>query len=94
MPLSPRSEQAPGGGESAAEAQQANWGANGAAANAKPGRRTQRREPISVEDAVRMAVDQDVEQLIYLQEREELEEVYGMPVIVRPIFLHNILRLR
>ncbi|KAI0659588.1 hypothetical protein C8Q70DRAFT_985300 [Cubamyces menziesii] len=93
MPLSPRSEQAPGGGESAAEAQQANGGANGAAANAKPGRRAQRREPISVEDAVRMAVDQDVEQLIHLQEREELEEVYGMPVIYIPVFVPCLQRI-
>ena len=46
--------------------------------------RTRRRAPISVEEAVRMAVDQDVEQLINLQEREELEEVYGTPVVVSP----------
>ncbi|KAI0331334.1 hypothetical protein GY45DRAFT_1336201 [Cubamyces sp. BRFM 1775] len=95
MPLSPRSEQVPGSGEGAAEAQQANQangGANGTAAgNAKNGRR--RREPISVEDAVRMAVDQDVEQLIHLQEREELEEVYGMPVIYIPVFVPCLQRI-
>ena len=37
---------------------------------------------MSLEEAIRLAVDQDVEQLIHLQEREELEEVYGIPVIV------------
>lgn len=37
---------------------------------------------MSVEEAIRLAVDQDMEQLIHMQEREELEEVYGMPVIV------------
>ena len=67
MPLSPRSDRPVMAGESAAGA-----GADG----------SRRRAPLSVEDAIRMAVDQDVEQLINLQEREELEEVYGMPVIV------------
>ncbi|KAH9886753.1 hypothetical protein C8Q73DRAFT_748908 [Cubamyces lactineus] len=93
MPLSPRNEQASGSAEGAAEAQQANGGANGVAANAKSGRGTRRREPVSVEDAVKMAVDQDVEQLIHLQEREELEEVYGMPVIYIPVFVPCLQRI-
>ena len=37
---------------------------------------------MSLEEAIRLAVDQDVEPLIHLQEREELEEVYGIPVLV------------
>ncbi|KAH9920819.1 uncharacterized protein BXZ73DRAFT_104553 [Epithele typhae] len=41
-------------------------------------------------EAIRMAVDQDVEQLINLQEREELEEVYGMPVIRVDSFLFSL----
>ncbi|KAI0633026.1 hypothetical protein C8Q77DRAFT_1218408 [Trametes polyzona] len=52
-----------------------------------------RREPVSVEEAVRMAVDQDVEQLMHLQEREELEEVYGLPVIYIPVFVPCLQRI-
>ena len=44
---------------------------------------------MSLEEAIRLAVDQDVEQLIHLQEREELEEVYGIPVIVSVFFVSS-----
>lgn len=36
----------------------------------------------SVEEAIRLAVDQDLEQLVNLKEREDVEEIYGVPVIV------------
>ena len=38
--------------------------------------------PRSVNEAIRLAVDQDLEQLVNLKEREDLEEIYGFPVIV------------
>ena len=41
---------------------------------------------MSLDDAIRLAVDQDLEQLVSLKEREDLEEIYGIPVIVRPPF--------
>lgn len=43
--------------------------------------------PKSLDDAIRVAVDQDLEQLVNLKEREDVEEIYGMPVIVSPFFL-------
>ncbi|KAJ2957642.1 hypothetical protein NUW54_g14583 [Trametes sanguinea] len=57
------------------------------------GRHGRKKEPITVEEAVRMAVDQDVEQLIHLQEREELEEVYGIPIIYIPVFVPCLQRI-
>ena len=36
----------------------------------------------SLDEAIRLAVDQDLEQLVNLKEREDLEEIYGFPVIV------------
>ena len=39
--------------------------------------------PRTLDDAIRLAVDQDLEQLVSLKEREEVEEIYGLPVIVR-----------
>lgn len=39
--------------------------------------------PLSINEAIRLAVDQDLEQLVNLKEREDLEEIYGFPVIVR-----------
>lgn len=38
--------------------------------------------PRSLDEAIRLAVDQDLEQLMNLKEREDVEEVYGVPVIV------------
>lgn len=38
--------------------------------------------PRSINEAIRLAVDQDLEQLVNLKEREDLEEIYGFPVIV------------
>lgn len=37
----------------------------------------------TVDDAIRAAVDQDLEQLVALKEREDLEEIYGLPIVVR-----------
>ncbi len=39
--------------------------------------------PGSVQEAIRLAVDQDLEQLVNLKEREDVEEIYGVPIIVR-----------
>lgn len=39
--------------------------------------------PKSLDEAIRLAVDQDLEQLVNLKEREEVEEIFGIPVIVR-----------
>ncbi|KAI0369330.1 hypothetical protein BV20DRAFT_946466 [Pilatotrama ljubarskyi] len=98
MPLSPRSERDGVGAEQAAHGH-ANANANGSGRQEQgqgheEGRRGKNaQEPISLEEAVRMAVDQDVEQLIHLQEREELEEVYGIPVIYIPVFVPCLQRI-
>lgn len=43
---------------------------------------------LRMENALKMQVEHDIDQLIVLKNREELEEAYGMPVIVRwPIIL-------
>ena len=86
MPLSPR------GAESPAADGLANSNSNGlGSANGGPtesgSRRPSDANPMSLEEAVRLAVDHDVEQLLHLQEREELEEVYGVPVIVSVLLL-------
>ncbi|KAI0772413.1 hypothetical protein BD413DRAFT_603905 [Trametes elegans] len=72
MPLSPRSEPTPPANATGGDQRKTRRNAKG---------------PISLEEAVRMAVEEDVEQLIHLQEREELEEVYGVPVIHIPVFV-------
>ena len=41
--------------------------------------------PGTLDDAIRVAVDQDLEQLMNLKEREDVEEIYGLPVIVRAV---------
>ncbi|RPD63350.1 hypothetical protein L227DRAFT_584495 [Lentinus tigrinus ALCF2SS1-6] len=92
MPLSPRSEGADPAANATAQTQNAN--ANGSAdANGSGSPSKRRKEPVSLEEALRMAVDQDVEQLIHLQEREELEEVYGLPVVYIPVFVPCLLRI-
>ncbi|KAI0354248.1 hypothetical protein OH77DRAFT_1496841 [Trametes cingulata] len=94
MPLSPRSEREGVGADQAAYANGSGRQAQGEGAGAEGGRRGRKaQEPISLEEAVRMAVDQDVEQLIHLQEREELEEVYGLPVIYIPVFVPCLQRI-
>ncbi|KAI0085518.1 hypothetical protein BDY19DRAFT_987002 [Irpex rosettiformis] len=40
-----------------------------------------------VDEAIRLAVDQDLEQLVNLKEREDVEEIYGLPVIKIPVFV-------
>ncbi|KAF7795104.1 hypothetical protein EIP86_006249 [Pleurotus ostreatoroseus] len=67
LPLSPRHE-VPGIGMPAGE-------------NGKAGRSTSGYAR-SLDEAIRLAVDQDLEQLVNLKEREDLEEIYGFPVIV------------
>ncbi|KIP03029.1 hypothetical protein PHLGIDRAFT_37628 [Phlebiopsis gigantea 11061_1 CR5-6] len=49
--------------------------------------------PRTLDDAIRLAVDQDLEQLVNLKEREEVEEVYGLPVIKIPVFVSCLLRV-
>lgn len=39
--------------------------------------------PGSINETIRQAVDKDLEQLVNLKEREDLEEIYGFPIIVR-----------
>ncbi|KAI0742882.1 hypothetical protein C8Q80DRAFT_1330140 [Daedaleopsis nitida] len=90
MPLSPRTEPAQGGGGSGTGAGAGGAGVTAAATEAgavanENARR--RKDPMGLEEAIRLAVDEDVEQLIHLQEREELEEVYGTPVIYIPVFV-------
>ncbi|KAI0799609.1 hypothetical protein BC629DRAFT_1438683 [Irpex lacteus] len=43
--------------------------------------------PNSVQEAIRLAVDQDLEQLVNLKEREDVEEIYGVPIIKIPVFV-------
>ncbi|KAI0691806.1 hypothetical protein BC835DRAFT_1359717 [Cytidiella melzeri] len=43
--------------------------------------------PGSVDEAIRLAVDQDLEQLVNLKEREDVEEIYGVPIIKIPVFV-------
>lgn len=38
--------------------------------------------PMTFDDAIRLAVDQDLEQLVNMKEREDMEDIYGLPVIV------------
>lgn len=45
-----------------------------------------RRQEFQIETALQMEVDHDLDQLMALKGREELEEVYGMPVIVSSLW--------
>ncbi|KAI8990372.1 hypothetical protein BD414DRAFT_483410 [Trametes punicea] len=92
MPLSPRGERDLREGADPAAHMNANMTIN-TTGNGSVREERRRKESISVEEAVRMAVDQDVEQLIHLQEREELEEVYGLPVIYIPVFVPCLQRI-
>ncbi|KAI0339128.1 hypothetical protein BDW22DRAFT_1362087 [Trametopsis cervina] len=47
----------------------------------------------TLDEAIRLAVDQDLEQLINLKDREDVEEIYGMPVINIPIFVSCLQRM-
>ncbi|KAJ3557632.1 hypothetical protein NM688_g1370 [Phlebia brevispora] len=47
----------------------------------------------SLDEAIRLAVDKDLEQLVNLKEREDLEEIYGFPVIRIPVFVSCLQRL-
>lgn len=91
MPLSPRGAESPAVGGSANGSWTGLGSANGALGERGRGRRSSdanaNTNAMSLEEAVRLAVDQDVEQLLHLQEREELEEVYGVPVIVSVLLL-------
>ncbi|KZT00281.1 uncharacterized protein LAESUDRAFT_732434 [Laetiporus sulphureus 93-53] len=47
----------------------------------------------SVEDALRLAVDKDLEELVRLKDREELEEIYGIAPIDIPVFVSSLQRI-
>ncbi|EKM52380.1 uncharacterized protein PHACADRAFT_260710, partial [Phanerochaete carnosa HHB-10118-sp] len=49
--------------------------------------------PRTLDEAIRAAVDQDLEQLMNLKEREDVEEIYGLPVIKIPVFVSCLQRL-
>ncbi|PIL25863.1 hypothetical protein GSI_11616 [Ganoderma sinense ZZ0214-1] len=93
MPLSPRGAESPAADGLANSSSHPNSNGLGSAngglsrSGSGSGRRPSDAHPMSLEEAVRLAVDHDVEQLLYLQEREELEEVYGVPVIYIPVFV-------
>ncbi|KAI0791035.1 hypothetical protein C8Q75DRAFT_716240 [Abortiporus biennis] len=44
-------------------------------------------------DALEQEVDRDIEQLVNLKEREELEEIYGLPIIKIPVFVSCLQRI-
>ncbi|KAI0920622.1 hypothetical protein AcV5_010309 [Taiwanofungus camphoratus] len=46
-----------------------------------------------LEDIIKSAVDRDLEQLVNLKEREELEEIYGIPPIKIPVFVSCLQRI-
>ncbi|EMD30900.1 hypothetical protein CERSUDRAFT_120242 [Gelatoporia subvermispora B] len=46
-----------------------------------------------LEEAVRTAVERDLDMLVSLKEREELEEIYGIPVIDIPVFVSCLQRI-
>lgn len=52
-----------------------------------------RTKPRGIEDAIKVAVDKDLEQLVSLKEREELEEIYGIPPIKIPVFVSCLQRI-
>ncbi|CAL1698184.1 unnamed protein product [Somion occarium] len=43
--------------------------------------------PVTETEALELEVDRDLEQLVNLKEREDLEEVYGLPIIKIPVFV-------
>jgi len=55
--------------------------------------RARRTKSARLEDAIRTVIDKDVEQLVHLKEREELEELYGIPAIRIPVFVSCLLRI-
>lgn len=57
---------------------------NGTASNGRPR---------NVEGAIKLAVDKDLDQLVNLKEREELEEIYGVPPIRIPVFVSCLQRI-
>lgn len=55
--------------------------------------RARRTKSARLEDAIRTVIDKDVEQLVHLKEREELQELYGIPAIRIPVFVSCLLRI-
>ncbi|GJE88988.1 hypothetical protein PsYK624_050770 [Phanerochaete sordida] len=49
--------------------------------------------PTTLDDAIRAAVDQDLEQLVNLKDREDVEEIYGLPPIKIPVFVSCLQRI-
>lgn len=46
--------------------------------------------PRRLSEAVELEVDRDIERLVNLKEREELEEIYGLPIIVRLARIYSV----
>ncbi|TCD67743.1 hypothetical protein EIP91_011985 [Steccherinum ochraceum] len=46
-----------------------------------------------LDEAIELEVDRDIERLVNLKEREELEEIYGIPIIRIPVFLSCLQRI-
>lgn len=51
------------------------------------------RADLCLHDSVQLQLDQDFERLIALKEREELEEIYGLPIIRIPVFISCLQRI-
>lgn len=50
-------------------------------------------KPRSIDDAIKLAVDKDLEEIVRLKDREELEEIYGVPPIHIPVFVSCLQRI-
>lgn len=51
------------------------------------------KQPRSLTEALELEVDRDIEQLVNMKEREELEEIYGVPIINIPVFVSCLQRI-
>ncbi len=80
LPLSPRCE-----GNSNGSFPPASWGVSDDTRAQQ--QKASCSKPLSADEAIGLAVDQDLEQLANLKERQDLEEIYGFPVIVRSLLV-------
>ncbi|GBE86960.1 hypothetical protein SCP_1002050 [Sparassis crispa] len=67
--------------------------AGAAVDNVRDGVNGRKKRTNQLEDAIRSVIDNDMEQLVHLKEREELEELYGIPVVRIPVFISCLLRI-
>ncbi|PSR73039.1 hypothetical protein PHLCEN_2v11143 [Hermanssonia centrifuga] len=87
LPLSPRCE----GNSNGSFQPPASWGVSDDT-RAQP-QKASYSKPLSADEAIGLAVDQDLEQLANLKERQDLEEIYGFPVIKIPVFVSCLQRI-